>query len=267
MDGEEYKRIISLIQDSSPKLTYCEWFDENDSLWDHTRHSHPYIELIYYVDGKGSVGIGDAQVNFSLYDTIVYPAYVEHRDAPSPERKREIICLWVDIPELVLPGPIHLNEREGMLNNAFRNIYREARRKTREPVLLEYAIKQLLIIIFRECYEADGRNRTFERVLEYIQNHYMEKLTLEELAGLEYISKSYLSRKFRQLTGDSVIGYINAMRIQKASELLISTSMGVDEIGALVGFDSPKYFCRVFKEKMQETPSNFRKRYRAQSGI
>ena len=46
MDGEEYKRIISLIQDSSPKLTYCEWFDENDSLWDHTRHSHPYIELI-----------------------------------------------------------------------------------------------------------------------------------------------------------------------------------------------------------------------------
>ena len=173
----------------------------------------------------------------------------------------------MDIPELVLPGPIHLNEREGMLNNAFRNIYREARRKTQEPVLLEYAIKQLLIIIFRECYEADGRNRTFERVLEYIQNHYMEKLTLEELAGLEYISKSYLSRKFRQLTGDSVIGYINAMRIQKASELLISTSMGVDEIGALVGFDSPKYFCRVFKEKMQETPSNFRKRYRAQSGI
>lgn len=259
--GEYYERI----RDSRPKLRFCEWFDEDSNMWDFSRHSHPYIELIYYVQGKGAVEISGMNVSFSLYDTVIYPAHQIHQDRRIPESRREIICLWIDIPELVFEEPIRLHERNSILFNAFQTVYREGKREQPEELALEYAMKLLLILLLREEREAQTGRQMLDFVLEYIKNHYREKITLDELADLEHISKSYLSRKFKERTGLSVISYINHMRIERARQFLMASALDVNEIAYQVGFDSPKYFHRVFKELTGESPASFRRYFKGPS--
>ena len=257
-----FEKACELIFSSKPRLRFCERFDETSSLWNYNRHSHPCIELIYYLEGKGNVEISGTNVAFSMYDTIVYPAHKEHLDENISERKREIICLWVDIPELVFEKPIRIHERNSALKNSFELVYQEAKRECPKKELLEYAMKILLVTILREQEEARVGEQPLDRILEYIQNHYNRRITLEELAALEHISTSYLSRKFKQRTGQSVIFYINLLRIEKAKQLLMASGRDIGEIAYEVGFESPKYFHRVFKGVTGESPANFRKRYK-----
>lgn len=257
----DFKEAYEAIHNSEPKLKFCEWFDEDSNIWNFTCHSHPYHELIYYVEGKGNVDVSGVNVSFSLYDTVVYPAYHEHQDKRIPERRREIICFWIDMPELIIEEPIRLHERDSILYNIFRMVYREGKRENRDELFLEYAIKLLMLSIVREKEESMTDPQLLDCVLEYIKKHYAEKITLDELAELEHISKSYLSRKFKQRTGLSVISYINQVRIERSKQFLMVSELDVNEIAYQVGFDSPKYFHRVFKEIVGESPAIFRRKF------
>lgn len=259
----ELEKAYEIIRNSKPKLRFCEWFDEDSSIWNFELHSHPYHELIYYMEGKGDADVSGTNLTFSLYDTTVYPAHQKHRDKRTPERPREIICLWIDMPELVLEEPIRLHERDSILGNAFRLVYQEGKREKQDPLLLEYAIKALMLIVLREAKEAVEGNRMLDCAMEYIKNHYAEKISLDKLAGLEHISKSYLSRKFKGRTGYSVVSYINRLRIERAKQFLMMSNLSMDEIAYQVGFASPKYFHRVFKEMIGESPAGFRRQFKS----
>lgn len=78
---------------------------------------------------------------------------------------------------------------------------------------------------------------------------------------MEHISKSYLSRQFKRQTGMTVIGYVNRLRVEAAKRLLTGSELRVDEIAYQVGFESPKYFYRVFKAAAGASPAAFRKSY------
>lgn len=259
------EEAYQLVYDSKPRLRFCELFNDDSSLWNYETHSHPYIELIYYLDGKGNVEISGENVTFSLYDTIVYPAHQKHLDEEVSEKQREIICLWIDIPELIFEEPVRLHERDSVLKHAFEQVYREAKREKSEKKVLEYAMKILMITILRMRAEASTGEQILDRTMEYLTNHYTEKITLEELAELEHISTSYLSRKFKQRTGVPVITYINRLRVEKARQLLMASLLDINEIAYQTGFDSPKYFHRVFKSVTGESPASFRRHYKRSS--
>lgn len=259
MKLDEYYRVI---HEGRPKLRFCERFDETDSLWNFSRHSHPYIELLYFLDGKGKLEVSGTQMSISLFDTVVYPAGWKHQEEATAEKRREVICLWVDLPELVLDAPIQLHDRENDMSQFFLAIFREAKRERPEPYLLEYAIKALLTKILRDQDESQFREEFLTCVLQYIHAHYAEKITLDDLAALEHISKSYLCRQFKQQTGMTVISYVNNLRIETAKRLLLSTTHTVNEIAYQVGFESPKYFYRAFKALVGESPAAFCKQYR-----
>ena len=144
-------------------------------------------------------------------------------------------------------------------------VYREGKRENQDELLLEYALKVLLLSVMRQNEEAMVGTQMLDCVLEYIKKHYAEKITLDELAELEHISKSYLSRKFKQRTGLSVVSYINQFRIERSKQFLMASGLDVNEIAYQVGFDSPKYFHRVFKEIVGESPAIFRRKFRIQA--
>ncbi len=127
---------------------------------------------------------------------------------------------------------------------------------------MEHAIKVLMLMVLREAKEAVEGSRMLDCVIEYIKNHYAERISLDELAELEHISKSYLSRKFKERTGLSVISYINRFRIERSRQFLMMSCLSIDEIAYQVGFDSPKYFHRVFKEITGESPAGFRRQFK-----
>lgn len=101
---------------------------------------------------------------------------------------------------------------------------------------------------------------TIEKIKIYIQRNYHKNLTVEFLASLFYMNSSYLSHLFRKTTGEKFAQYVNAVRIEKAKDLLASTDRKLYQIAKAVGYDNSKYFFRVFKKYEGMTPEQYRQK-------
>ena len=244
MKLEEY---FEIIQNSHPVLKYCERFDQNSEKWDYSRHSHPYIELIFFLEGKMKLTAAGSNLNASMYDTLVYPANCIHQDGKNLEMHCEIICLWVDIPELVLDKIVLMHERNRTIRDLFLFIWHEQHRPSPMPFMVENAVKLLLMNILRDQDEMPEGEQFLNQVIQHIDRHHSEKITLEQLAQQTHVSKSYLTRRFRQFTGETVVNYVNKLRVQYAKDLLINSDMNITEIAWDVGFESPKIFSSCFQ--------------------
>lgn len=93
----------------------------------------------------------------------------------------------------------------------------------------------------------------------FIKENYMQKLSLNDVAGHVYLSKAYLSKIFKEETGISLVNYINRLRIDKSKTLLKDHSLSLADIAALVGFDDQSYFSKIFKGITGVSPGKYRK--------
>lgn len=91
-----------------------------------------------------------------------------------------------------------------------------------------------------------------------LQNQLRHNVNMEELAAQFPVSYSRFRKSFRQQTGKSPNRYHLDLRLDKAEELLKTTRLSIKEIGYHIGFDSPYYFSRLFKEKFGVSPKVFR---------
>ena len=92
---------------------------------------------------------------------------------------------------------------------------------------------------------------------KYIKMHYTQQIRQQEIADYFFISKEYLSRKFKQEFQVSMVDYINQLRINRAKELLAAPSAKVNEVALAVGFSDEKYFSTVFKKITGMSPKNY----------
>ena len=83
-------------------------------------------------------------------------------------------------------------------------------------------------------------------------------LGVEQLAEELFLSRSKLYRKIKALTGDTATEFIRKIRLEKAKELLEKTDLTVSEIGYKVGFSSPSYFTKCFKNQFGRIPKEVR---------
>lgn len=96
-------------------------------------------------------------------------------------------------------------------------------------------------------------------VRDYIQDHYAENTTLDELAARFHFNKYYLVRLFREQYGTTIGAYRTHLRINEAKKLLRFTSLSLAEAGARVGFDDANYFSRIFRKVEGITPGEYRR--------
>ncbi len=107
--------------------------------------------------------------------------------------------------------------------------------------------------------EAAARNRTVSRMAEYIQDHYMDDISIQTLADLCAINANYAGQLFRQKTGRTFSSYLTQIRIDHAVPLLRDTDMPISLVAASVGYQDYFYFAKVFKKVTGRTPSSYRK--------
>lgn len=101
-------------------------------------------------------------------------------------------------------------------------------------------------------------NQIVERAVEYIKEHYMENITLNEVAEKVGISSGYLSTLFHQNLQCGFIDYLNGVRIERACCYLEQNYFKTYEIAYRVGFRDEKYFSKVFKKLKGMTPKEYR---------
>ncbi len=132
---------------------------------------------------------------------------------------------------------------------------------------LNEKLASLLTLLMAESWQNKEETRKAQSkqsvmpVKAYLDQHYSEKISLDDLASRFYISKNYLSRVFKEQFGMSVKDYLQVVRITHAKQLLRTTDKTAEEIGIECGFGALYYFSRVFKDIEGVSPTGYREQW------
>jgi AraC family transcriptional regulator len=95
-----------------------------------------------------------------------------------------------------------------------------------------------------------------------MRHHYAERISLDELAALAFMSKFHFTRVFKEVTGSTPHQYLTEIRLTRAAELLRNSDMPVGVVGLASGFHRPTYFSNAFRSRYGVSPNTFRRRAR-----
>ena len=107
---------------------------------------------------------------------------------------------------------------------------------------------------------ADHRFRKLLPVLDYLKEHYAEKIQLSQLSSLIHVCDDRLIRLFKEVTGETPVAWLTNLRIEACIKLLATTDDTIAAIAEQTGFGSDTYMTRVFKQKLGTTPGRYRRR-------
>ncbi len=128
-------------------------------------------------------------------------------------------------------------------------------RAVHAEMIEDYTMKMRAVRLKNVC------SRRIVHAVDYIITHLHKRVTLEDTADFLGISTAYLSRLFRDETGMTFSEYVNKLKIEEASALLLYTEYTDTEISSLLGFSTQSYFIKVFRHFTGTTPKKYKKQY------
>jgi len=111
-----------------------------------------------------------------------------------------------------------------------------------------------LVFTLKDVKHAD----VMQKALKYVNGHYAEEITLDDVAGLVFLSPTYFSKLFSEEMGCRFTAYLNKLRIEKSKLLLRGTDIPLVDIAGLVGYEDQSYFTKVFKRVTGASPGKYR---------
>ncbi len=248
-------------------------------------HYHDAYEILIQNSGTGEFFIKDNNYSMKPQSLFVIDKYEIHRTIVKKELKnydRFIIQINPDYlnsyfnylksdfqPQDIFKKKIKFiklknHDHKQIKYIAEKLILEQTKKEKGYQSIINAYLLELLVIILRlmenNKYEqiASNSEKRLQKIVEYIQKNYMNKITLQKIADEFYISKYYLSHFFKDKTGFTVIEYINKKRIIEAQKLISNTKLNITDIAMKVGFNTLTHFERTFKENNGVTPSDYR---------
>jgi YesN/AraC family two-component response regulator len=249
-------------------------------------HAHNSYEIYYLRSGERYYFIKDRSYHVRKGDLVLIQPNVLHKTmhAESPSHERILINFresYIDgIFHEISPDLLRVFDEEpvihpdslelAMVESIMEKMMRE--QKHAKPGAAGYTkllLAELLLLLYRHVRPADSQGKSSEHpttlhrkvsdIVKYINEHFREPLSLKGLAEHFHISSYYLCRIYKEVTGFTVIEYVNQLRIQEAQKLLKTTRYSVTGITEKVGFESSTHFGRIFKSLCGLSPLQYRK--------
>jgi AraC-like DNA-binding protein len=130
-----------------------------------------------------------------------------------------------------------------------------------------HSLAHLMGVILRHKDEFwQGENGVRERIarsVEFMKDHLREPLRISTLSAVVNLSRSHYTTLFKRVTGYAPLMYLNHLRLQRAVQLLDTTSLPIKNISDELGFSDQFYFSRAFRKMHGYSPSEHRRRYAA----
>lgn len=255
----------------------------------HVKHFHNQYEIFYLLEGERRFFFDNRSYLVKSGSLILVDENTIHMTMANSEEEfgHDRIILYVDrekmkeydamFPNLNLVRFFHrhygvfpLNEKQqkDFLSLYLRLLEEFDHKKRNYRAMIDMEIIQYFIRFMRENHRpamehtdlnAPTKYKNIYAVADYISENYKRTLSLKELADRFYISKYYLCRTFKEITGYGINEYMNIHRIREAKRLLEETDMSVSQIAHTLGYESITYFERVFKNYMTLSPLKYRK--------
>ncbi len=244
-------------------------------LWGGNRNWHENIEIVYVESGSGFVSIDDKPIPVSAGDIVPISSGRLHSMSVSDHEM--IYCYLIvdrsfflsnffDSNRFLFEAPIVDGEIEEWIKEFKKYWYTDS---DTVPMRVQYLRSLALRICLALCdrhavYSKLPREDThvlacIKKAIGTISAECERRITLDEIASSVGLSKYYFAREFRRITGFSFVAYLNGLRCEKASKLLLLGELSIGEICAACGFENSSYFTRKFKEYSGYTPKDYRK--------
>lgn len=243
-------------------------------------HWHNFCEITCVVKGKGNYFVNGQEYDMSEGDLIIFNNVELHGWSVIDETMELIVMIF---PTEFVSAPVTMFDydylrpfldRDGNFKNRIgageqyasdmagimKDIMREMKEKNvGYRLMVKAQVLRILTLLIR-CYRksdtagddaVSGDRRSMKRLEEafyYINSHYTEKMTLEEVASSVYMSPNYFSTYFKGVTSLSFSDYVTVLRLNKAKEMIKTTDMNMADIAEACGFHNMSNFYRLYKK-------------------
>ncbi|WP_440604431.1 AraC family transcriptional regulator [Bacillus sp. GB_SG_008] len=254
----------------------------------HPWHYHKEVEFIAVIEGNLGIQSKNKYVLIGPGDVIVLGASQPHRSHKPLMDDLRYVVFQIDLgkhfDESIMPYIYCFSEQTKPLNEinyifeekqAVRDeiytlimeIFQESQTQMRGyEIAISSAIKRMMLLLLRNdtrnilnYTEGIGLNR-LRPVLEYVDKHLEDKITVEEACSLLGLSYHYFIKYFKKVIGTSFIDYVNYKRIKKAECLLMTSDLSITNVGYEVGISNMAQFYKLFKRYNQCSPKEFKQR-------
>lgn len=245
-----------------------------------TPHSHPSYSFVYTFDRRSEVIIQGKTVHESGEDNLFwyFPPDMKHQEVMR-EGINEYIALfiqrdffekelkkrnydrgWTDWKCVPADDSILalINEYIDEMKSGFTDSDQQINALI--TLLCGKIIRIMTNPAAKPAYLTDKKD--MQAVLRYISRHFMDKVTVPQLAAVANRSEAGFIRFFKQQIGSTPVEYLNQFRIDKAKNILRHWNLDITETAFECGFSSSSYFSALFKKETDLTPADYRKKFR-----
>ena len=259
------------------KILYACLAENETAIVPTSFHAHENnLELQYIFDGRASIRIGNHIYKVGKGDVVVYNAGVLHDECPDFECGLSFYNCGIKnfqveglpenhlLPEDVSPV-LHAGEMAPCVQMIFRELVEQISKKKISGATVCYHLLNALLIILTEQISHEKNLRggkldiSFLRCKEFIDNHFTETISIEQLSQIANMSVSGFSHSFKKVLGIAPLQYLTRLRIGLAQKMLISTDKSIADVAIDVGYDNISHFNNQFKKFVGTSPKNYRK--------
>ena len=281
------------------KCSFCNVFEVTDETPSgDILHAHDYAQIWYVTRGQCDHSVEDQSYLMTAGDTFLIPPMVEHQTVLAPNSAAisvefSLEDLFQDSANSAHTELQSYLDRVSVMNflqdsktrqprfrfrpEAMRKLDRlmkEILEEFREEMpcyqdMLRLKLRELLLLYIREFIispDYDASDAAFERyqilmrkAITYIDEHYTESLSLEDVCRVSTLSKTYFCYLFKLITRKTFVEYITERRIQGAMQLLEDTDCSIQTVSEQTGFHDAAHFSRTFKKCVGISPRAYRK--------
>lgn len=240
-------------------------------------HSHAHYELYFLTQGQRTYFFHNTLYNLQAPACIIIPPFTLHKTEGGAYERFNINVLpknLNDIEQSFLQNkstcPLSFDNKTWNTVISILNLLLELQKKDDNDNYNEYMSHALFDSIIAFISNAKQITTTFHsteslpvillKIMDYFDQHYQERITLDSLSTEFFISKNTIIYNFKKHFDTSPMNYLLNIRISKAKKMLLSEQkISIEKLSELCGFSSANYFTECFKQKEGISPTAFRK--------
>lgn len=277
IEGEQ--EMVNFLPGSSLRI----WYNLENT--DFSMHWHYAIEIIMPLENEYTVRTQKEEIKLEPYDILIIPAGELH-ELIAPNDGSRLICLFDYASLSKLRGFSSLtpflskitvlkkDEKSPVYNREYTLMQQIVTEYATQNSFFELVIYSRLLSFFvalgrykllgdkdysnDDSYRQKELSKKLTIAFEYIDRHYQEDLTLDDVAFVAGFSKFHFSRLFKQCSGQNLHEYICLKRVKASEVLLLKPELSITEIAFQSGFSSLSTFNRTFKTVNNCSPTEFR---------
>lgn len=249
-------------------------------------HDHDFTELAYILSGKGRYIVEGKEFNVEAGDLVICNPGVKHTHivVNAKEPTLEFISGFTDFHfKNMTPNSIELKDggcvihtsaelKQDISMHCYSMIAERESNQIGRYFMFKTHLMQMLLLVMREIsdiekteqkgcnFESYNKSYAVNRIINYLNENYENKISLEQIAHNIYLSPVYISKIFKEETGESPINYLIKIRLEKAKDILLNSENGsIKSIANQVGYDDVYHFSKLFKKYYGVSPLYYKK--------